>query len=363
LKVDPPTVVKYGAPDFPTVNSPGPGARGANFFAGGPDHATGDMEQTMDVSSLATDIDEGRIQFTLSGFFGGFADNEDSAKVAISFRNAGGNYFTNEKIGDVNASDRSNVTGLLFRTITGTVPADTRSLGIFLTFTRSTGAYNDGYVDNLTLKLRSTLGAKGRIAGVVRNDRNGDGKRQSGEGSLSGVTVFLDGNSNGKRNSGEKATVTDSFGAYQFTDLAPGAYSVVTLPLDPYRVSSTNPKKVSVAAGLTSVNDTFLSQTVVITGTVFNDVNRNGTKGSSEFGVGMVTVYLDFNQNGEPDDYELTDSTASSGSYKFVVPFGHYVIRVANLEDFRTAKPDPFFAVDLKKSQVVKKLDFALVQL
>ena len=66
----------------------------------------------------------------------------------------------------------------------------------------------------------------GSIGDFVYNDIDGDGVQDGGEPGLSGVTVFLDLNSNGTLDAGEPSMVTDSSGAYDFTGLIPGNYSV-----------------------------------------------------------------------------------------------------------------------------------------
>jgi len=40
-----------------------------------------------------------------------------------------------------------------------------------------------------------------------------------------------------------------------------------------------------------------------------------------------VVVYLDFNNNGQLDSFELKTTTDANGNYKFIEPFGTYVIR------------------------------------
>src|SRR5262245_45944477 len=64
------------------------------------------------------------------------------------------------------------------------------------------------------------------IQGSLFHDRNGDGARGPGEPALAGVTVYLDQNHNGTRDSGEASTSTDAAGAYQFSGLADGTYTV-----------------------------------------------------------------------------------------------------------------------------------------
>src|SRR5204863_435156 len=63
------------------------------------------------------------------------------------------------------------------------------------------------------------------IAGTVFNDANGDGL-SAGDSGKSGVVVFIDSNTNGVKDAGEPSSTTDGTGAYSFTGLAAGVYSV-----------------------------------------------------------------------------------------------------------------------------------------
>jgi len=56
-------------------------------------------------------------------------------------------------IGPVLAADRQNVTGMVPRDTTGTVPVGTRSVQIELQMTRQSGLINDAAADNLELVL------------------------------------------------------------------------------------------------------------------------------------------------------------------------------------------------------------------
>ncbi len=64
------------------------------------------------------------------------------------------------------------------------------------------------------------------IHGSKWNDLNGNGKWDTGEPALSGVTVYLDANNNGVLDAGEISTTTAADGSYAFTGLAPGTYTV-----------------------------------------------------------------------------------------------------------------------------------------
>jgi hypothetical protein len=149
------TVVQYGASGgFPSATSPGPASRGVNFFAGGPSVAQSTATQRIDVSALAATIDQ-RATYSVSGYFGGYADQGDSALLTIEFFRASGTQLASAHIGGVTPQERDDVTGLLRRSATGRVPLGTRSIDVVLTMTRVAGSYNDGYADNLSLVLLS----------------------------------------------------------------------------------------------------------------------------------------------------------------------------------------------------------------
>jgi len=50
---------------------PQPAGVGTVYFTGGPDQAEADVFQTIDISSIATDIDAGKANFALSALLGG----------------------------------------------------------------------------------------------------------------------------------------------------------------------------------------------------------------------------------------------------------------------------------------------------
>ena len=80
--------------------------------------------QSIDVSASGDDgdDDEGGVTFVLSGFLGGFATQNDRATLTATFKDGGGGTLAIASIGPVTNVDRGNVTGLLFRTTSGSVP-------------------------------------------------------------------------------------------------------------------------------------------------------------------------------------------------------------------------------------------------
>lgn len=154
------TVVAYDTPDpdglppFPTSTGPGPDDRGANFFAGGPDNGSSSASQVVSVAAAASLIDAGAVRYDLSGYLGGWTDQEDSAVLRIAFKQ-GSTVLGWAEIGPVTAADRANETGLLGRSTSGLVPTGTRQIVVTLVMTKQegVGAYNDGYADSLSLVL------------------------------------------------------------------------------------------------------------------------------------------------------------------------------------------------------------------
>jgi|HubBroStandDraft_1064217.scaffolds.fasta_scaffold24721_4 hypothetical protein len=134
--------------------SPGPRDRGKNYFYGGPEAAKSTGTQKLTIA--AGGVRGGKVDYTLSGWLGGYDSQGDNAVLTVTFENSHGGVIGSAKIGPVTPAQRKDVSELLFRAATGKVPAGTRSLKIELVMTREAGSDNDGIADNLSLvfKLR-----------------------------------------------------------------------------------------------------------------------------------------------------------------------------------------------------------------
>jgi len=152
------TVVNYkGSSDtsgFPKSSDPGPPDRSNQFFAGG-NAATSTATQDIDVSGNAADINAGKVTLDLSGWLGGFGSDPDVAQLSVTYLDGGSMTLSSTTIGPVSAADRNNTTGLFLRNKSATVPANTVTLRVTLTMTRTSGAFNDGYADSLSVVLRA----------------------------------------------------------------------------------------------------------------------------------------------------------------------------------------------------------------
>jgi hypothetical protein len=152
------TAVQYGASGgFPTKSGPGPKNRGANFFAGG-GVATANTQiatQTDSLKAYAGVIAAGAT-FTLAGYLGGYDSQTDNATVTVTWENSTGTTLGTSTIGPVTEAARHGNTGLLSRSLTGTVPAGSASALVTIKCLRHSGGYDDGYADNLSLTIVAT---------------------------------------------------------------------------------------------------------------------------------------------------------------------------------------------------------------
>ena len=149
------SVVKWGAAGgFPAAADYGPEIRGLNLFAGGPDSAQTTATTLIDLPFSPETIDAGLCTAYLSGWLGGFGTQDDAVSLKLSFLDASGGTNGEMVIGPVLAQDRTNLTALLFRGATNAVPTGARKVSAVLEFTRASGAYNDGYADDLSLIVR-----------------------------------------------------------------------------------------------------------------------------------------------------------------------------------------------------------------
>ena len=176
---------------------------------------------------------------------------------------------------------------------------------------------------------------RGSIGDFVWNDLNGDGVQDGGEMGLSGILVFLDTNANGTLDGGEPSDTTDGSGAYSFSDLAAGGYTVqvdnTTVPSNFNLTTGNLPLMVTLFAGedFADADFGYQQQDATIGDFVWNDLNGDGIQDGGEPGLAGITVFLDLNTNGTFDGGEPSDTTDGSGSYDITdLATGTYSVRV-----------------------------------
>jgi hypothetical protein len=159
-----PALVAYSVGGgYPTAADPGPVRRGSRFFSGGNSPRTAlvqDVELPRTGATGRAAVDAGRVRYTVTAWLGGYAAQEDGARLSVEFRDAKGTPVALSVLGPVTAGDRGARTGLLERTASAAVPPGARSARLLLVLTRSGGGTsNDGYADGISLGLTATAGA------------------------------------------------------------------------------------------------------------------------------------------------------------------------------------------------------------
>ncbi len=165
------------------------------------------------------------------------------------------------------------------------------------------------------------------ISGIVYNDTNGNDVDNSEPG-IAGVTVTLTG-TNGLGNPVSLTTTSVAGGAYSFTGLAPGSYTVTETPPAGYLTEAADVGSlggtsgtavvsgVTVTSGESGVNYNFGQVLPAsLSGEVYVDANSNDMLDAGESGLSGVTVTLS-GTNNLGQNVSATATTASNGTYSF----------------------------------------------
>jgi hypothetical protein len=183
------------------------------------------------------------------------------------------------------------------------------------------------------------------ISGTLYYDANSNGTRDANEPAMTSVRVTLavDANSDGTVDS-TISTTTSSSGSYSFTSLYSGSYQLrvdtTGFPADVVPVSdadgaaTVNSVRLVITPGQsdpTGMGFTFRRLSPhVVTGTLFYDLNSNGSQESGEGSIGnaRVSLAIDANSDGTVDS-TISTTTSSSGSYSFSGLYaGRYTVKV-----------------------------------
>ena len=170
------------------------------------------------------------------------------------------------------------------------------------------------------------------VSGYVYCDTNNDGIKQAGDVGLAGVPVRLTG-SNDLGVAVDVTLNTDANGAYSFTGLRPGSYTVTETSQPAGKIDGKETagstggdttvndviSGIVVTAGQASTDNNFgelLPATSVINGFVYCDSNNDGIKQAGETGLAGVPVRLTgTNDIGQAVD--VTVNTDANGAYSF----------------------------------------------
>ncbi|GMV39898.1 MAG: hypothetical protein AMXMBFR64_16140 [Myxococcales bacterium] len=143
-----------------TRRSSSPGARDGSYYFYAGANAAAELAQSVDVSSMAADIDGGAHAFRFSGFIRSFDQApSDTARIVVEYRSGAGTVL--------DAFDTGPTAYFVAWTPisdTRTAPVGTRTIRVRLESIRFNGTNNDGYFDGLRLVA---LGAPPAVAGTA----------------------------------------------------------------------------------------------------------------------------------------------------------------------------------------------------
>lgn len=124
---------------------------GNNFFIG---VETGQISQTINISELGYAIDNLGIEFSFSGWLGGFTDHSDKLEITASFKDKHNKELSSSTLEPVTPQERNSQTGFVYKSRSGLVPAGTDHIEIIISTQRQQGIA-DAYADNIELSLKA----------------------------------------------------------------------------------------------------------------------------------------------------------------------------------------------------------------
>lgn len=137
------------------------GSFGDNYLYASETAGDGSIGQTIDVSAIALEIDNGRVAFDAEGYFGGFA-SADPGSLILQFLDE-----SDAQIGgDVTIGGVAIARLMTFDSTSGLLPDGTRSIRAIF-FADNTSGANDGAADNLSLVLVQVPAPAALPAGLV----------------------------------------------------------------------------------------------------------------------------------------------------------------------------------------------------
>jgi hypothetical protein len=216
-------------------------------------------------------------------------------------------------------------------------------------------------------KTTHTLQAPGSISGTIYRDADNDGVRDSAEAGLAGVKVYLDANGNDKLDSNERTITTDSAGRYRLAPLPSGTYAVrVIAPTGHVRTAPWPGKHVvQLGAGQSVYGKDFgVVPSATISGRIFNDLDSDGVRDSTEAGVPNFRVYLDANKNGRLDAGETSLLTGSNGTYSFSgLRPGVHVVRYVGQANWTLSSAYSYYTITVVAAQSRSGVNFGFARL
>jgi hypothetical protein len=202
---------------------------------------------------------------------------------------------------------------------------------------------------------------RNRIIGTVFNDKDGDGVKDSGEAGLSGWRIFLDKDGDKKWDTNETYVRSNSDGSYAINNLANGTYKLCETLLDSSwrrTVPAGGVYTITLSAGSQSNKLWGNTQSVAVSGYVFNDANANKKKSSSESTLSTWQVFVDSDNDGVLDSTEPSAVTDSKGNYTINgVSAGMHNVRIVQKSGWRRTTQSTY-TVNLAAAQTTSGKNF-----
>jgi hypothetical protein len=204
----------------------------------------------------------------------------------------------------------------------------------------------------ITEPLEGRVLLSGVVGGSVYEDLTSNGHTADDPG-VAGVTVELLPMDN--LDHGRRSTVTGADGAYRFDDVPDGTWMVRRLEI-PGVAGPDYFYPIGVPYGGPPV-DFAIVRPGTISGTLFDDVDRDGVRDPGEPPLAGRPVYIDYDHDGTPYG-DLPATTGPDGSYSFQLQPGTYRVRPGAADG---ARVEPLFQdVTLHSSGVITGADFGV---
>jgi hypothetical protein len=133
-----------------TIIGPAGVALGKNLLMGGLTSAS-NLSQTIDLSGLKLNA---KPSYVLSALLGGAEAENDHVDVLLELLDKNSAVLESVTISGPRAQERGNKSQILAFEKTGTLPTGTVKARVKLSFTRESGVWNEGFADNISLKVR-----------------------------------------------------------------------------------------------------------------------------------------------------------------------------------------------------------------
>ena len=184
------------------------------------------------------------------------------------------------------------------------------------------------------------LDTRAEVTGTVFDDLNVNGQRDAGEPVVSGKRVFIDANGSGAFDAGEQSAVSKIDGSYRIAGITGGARQVIIQLADGVRAVTGNTQSLFILPGSTNTISFGLTTTARVSGNVYMDADRSGSRGAGEAGLSRWHVFLDTNNNGVQDADEIGKNTKTGGRFVFDgLSAGMYTVRVVGRTGYRATYP------------------------